>query len=98
MATALSERVSPPGRALPGRALPPRAPPGYLRAEQGLGRIDAAADIEAAASLLVGAIHGEVLPRLLFRPPGSAVTTPPDLAGRLAHTILLGIAPRPQLT
>jgi AcrR family transcriptional regulator len=66
----------------------------YLRAEQRLGRVDADADIDAASSLIVGAIHGQVLPRVLFNPPGSPVTTPPGLAARLAKTVLDGIAPR----
>jgi AcrR family transcriptional regulator len=67
----------------------------YLRAEQRLGRIDQTADIDAAVTLVVGAIHGQVLPRVLFSPPGGTITTPPDLAGRLAETVLSGIAPRP---
>jgi AcrR family transcriptional regulator len=67
----------------------------YLHAEQRLGRIDQAADIDAAVTLVVGAIHGQVLPRVLFRPPGGAITTPPGLAGRLAETVLAGIAPPP---
>jgi hypothetical protein len=66
----------------------------YLRAEQRLGRIDAAADVEAAATLLVGAMHGQILPRMLFGPPGHPVTTPPGLPARLAGAILSGIAPR----
>jgi AcrR family transcriptional regulator len=65
----------------------------YLRAEQRLGRVDAAADIDAAASLIVGAIHGQILPRILFNPPGTPIATPPGLAARLAETILHGIAP-----
>jgi AcrR family transcriptional regulator len=65
----------------------------YLLAEQRLGRIDDAADIDAAVTLVVGAIHGQILPRVLFSPPGSPVTAPPDLAGRLAATVLSGIAP-----
>jgi hypothetical protein len=65
----------------------------YLRAEQRLGRIDAAADIDAASKLIIGAIHGQVMPRVLFSPPGSPITTPPGLAGRLAETIIRGIAP-----
>jgi AcrR family transcriptional regulator len=68
---------------------------GYLRAEQRLGRIDPAADIDAAAVLLVGAIHGQVLPRVFFSPPGGAVrrpAAPPGLAARLAATILHGIS------
>jgi len=65
----------------------------YLVAEQRLGRIDKAADIDAAVTLVVGAIHGQILPRVLFSPPGSPVTAPPELAGRLAATVLSGIAP-----
>jgi AcrR family transcriptional regulator len=66
----------------------------YLHAEQRLGRVDPAADIDAAAVLLVGAIHGQVLPRMLFSPPGGPIAgTPPGLAARLAGTILDGIAP-----
>jgi AcrR family transcriptional regulator len=67
----------------------------YLRAEQHLGRIDEAADIDAAVTLVVGAIHGQILPRVLFSPPGSPITAPPELAGRLAATVLSGIAPGP---
>jgi len=66
----------------------------YLRAEQRLGRVDAGADIAAAASLIVGAIHGQILPRMLFNPPGTPITTPPGLAARLAETVLHGIAPK----
>jgi AcrR family transcriptional regulator len=66
----------------------------YLAAEQRIGRIDSSADVEAATTLIVGTIHGEVLPRVMFAPPGSRVTTPPDLPGRIAQTIMAGIAPR----
>jgi hypothetical protein len=65
----------------------------YLRAEQHLGRIDAAADIDATATLIISAIHGEILPRVLFTAPDSPITIPPDLAGRLAQTVLSGIEP-----
>jgi len=65
----------------------------YLRAEQELGRIDGAADTDAVALLVVGAIHGQVLPRVLFNPPGSAVSMPPTLAERLARAVITGIAP-----
>jgi len=67
----------------------------YLRAEQRLGRVSATADIDAAAKLVTGAIHGQVLPPLLFNPPGTVTTAEPDLARRLADTILSGIAPGP---
>jgi hypothetical protein len=65
----------------------------YLRDEQRLGRIRPSADIGAASILIVGAIHGQIVPRLLFSPPGSTVSTPPGLAARLARTVLDGIAP-----
>jgi len=74
-----------------GRGLPDLLT-AYLRAEQRLGRVDAAADVDAAASLIVGAIHGQILPRVLFNPSGSPIVTPPGLAARLAQTVLEGIA------
>jgi AcrR family transcriptional regulator len=76
-----------------GQAGLPAILAGYLLAEQRLGRIDEAADIDAAVTLVVGAIHGQILPRVLFSPPGSPLTAPPGLAGRLAATVLSGIAP-----
>jgi AcrR family transcriptional regulator len=76
----------------------PRGLPGilrdYLAAEQRIGRIGEHADVEAAVTLLVGTIHGEILPRVVFAAPGSPVITPPDLPGRIVQTILSGIAPR----
>jgi len=65
----------------------------YLHAEQKLGRINGAADVDAITVLLVGAIHGQVLPRMLFNPPGTAMSMPPDLAERLARAIIAGMAP-----
>jgi AcrR family transcriptional regulator len=65
----------------------------YLQGEQRVGRIDPAADIDAAASLIVGAMHGQILPRVLFAPPGTPVTIPPGLSARLTHVVLEGIAP-----
>jgi AcrR family transcriptional regulator len=65
----------------------------YLQGEQRLGRIDATADIAAAASLIVGAMHGQILPKVLFAPPGTPVSIPPGLSTRLADVVLEGIAP-----
>ena len=65
----------------------------YLRGEQRLGRIRAGVDIDAAAALIVGAMHGQILPRMLFTPQGSPVTIPPGLSARLADIVLDGIAP-----
>ena len=80
-----------PDQAVPG-GLPDRLT-AYLRAEQRIGRIDAAADVDAASMLIIGAIHGQVLPRL-FSPPGSQAAVPARFAERLAQTVLDGIAPR----
>ena len=74
-----------------GRGLPDMLG-AYLHAEQQLGRIAAATDVEAVVILVVGAIHGQVLPRLIFSPPGEEIDTPADVPGRLAETILAGIA------
>jgi len=85
------------GEAAAGGGAGPAGLPGnltaYLRAEQRLGRIDEEADVDAAVTLVVGAIHGQILPRVLFSPPGSPIIPPPDLAGRLAETVVGGIAP-----
>ena len=66
----------------------------YLQGERQLGRIDAGADLDAATSLIVGAVHGQVLPRVLFAPPGARPATPPGLAAQLARTALRGLEPR----
>jgi AcrR family transcriptional regulator len=88
-APAGEQRPEPPGpRSLPEILLH------YLRAEQRLGRIDAGTDLDAATSLIVGAIHGQVLPRVLFAPPGPRPSTPPGLAAQLATTALRGLEPR----
>ena len=64
-----------------------------LRAEQRLGRIDPAADVDAATQLIVGAIHGQVLPRVLVT-PGEPITPPPGTGARLAAAAMGGLAPR----
>jgi AcrR family transcriptional regulator len=90
---------SPAARAAPepGRPLSlPETLRAYLRAEQDLGRVNAAADLEAVVTLVVGAIHGQILPQVLLGPPGRPVATPAGLAGRLARTVLDGLAPRAQ--
>jgi AcrR family transcriptional regulator len=74
-----------------GRGLPDMLA-AYLRGEQRLGRIAANADVDAVVILIVGAIHGQVLPRLIFSPPGTAIAIPPDVPRRLAETVLAGIA------
>ena len=75
-----------------GRGLPDLLT-AYLRGEQRLGRVRVGVDIDAAAALIVGAMHGQILPRVLFTPPGSPVTIPPGLGARLADIVLDGIAP-----
>jgi AcrR family transcriptional regulator len=77
----------------PGERGLPETLTAYLRAEQELGRIAAGADVEGASMLITGAMHGQVLPRLLLGPPGASVSLPPGLASRLAAVVLSGIAP-----
>ena len=52
-------------------------------------------------TLIVGTIHGEILPRVMFAPPGSRVAAAPGLPGRMARTILAASRPdrpvRPRL-
>jgi AcrR family transcriptional regulator len=67
----------------------------YLLAEQQLGRIVVTADVDAVVILIVGAIHGQILPQALFSPPGTIPTTAPDVPARLAETILTGLTARP---
>ena len=92
-----ADGTDPPGTAPPGEADEPGGLPdmlaAYLRAEQRLGRIDPGADVDSAVTLIVGAMHGQILPRVLFGPPGQPVATPPGLSARLVGTVLSGIAP-----
>jgi AcrR family transcriptional regulator len=84
------------GESEPGDGQHPRSLPDalahYLRAEQRLGRIDAAADVDAATQLIVGAIHGLVLPRVLVT-PGEPITPPPGAGDRLAAAAMGGLTP-----
>ncbi|WP_165984965.1 TetR/AcrR family transcriptional regulator [Streptomyces sp. YIM 98790] len=69
---------------------------GYLRAERELGRIAAEADPEAAATMIMGACHELILPRLFF-PDAPQVPevleVPPGFADGIVTTVLHGIAP-----
>ncbi|MFD1152066.1 TetR/AcrR family transcriptional regulator [Saccharothrix hoggarensis] len=65
----------------------------YLRSEQEKGRVAADADLDAVATLVVGACHELVLPRL-YRSPASAVEVPPGHVEALVATVLNGIVPR----
>ena len=55
-------------------------------------RIVSLAVAPVVARVIVGAIHGEVLPPLMFNPTGGDLTIAPDFAERLVHTVLHGIA------
>jgi AcrR family transcriptional regulator len=79
----------------PGQAGLPDLLTEYLLAEQRLGRIDPEADAEAFSTMIVGAIHGQVLPRVVFATPGEPVTLPAGLGGQLAGAAMRGLAPRP---
>ena len=90
-----AERSAGPGPAEPGQAGLPDLLTQYLRGEQRLGRIDADVDVEAVSTLLVGAIHGQVLPRVVFATPGEPITFPGGLGEQLAGAAMRGLAPRP---
>jgi AcrR family transcriptional regulator len=79
----------------PGQAGLPDLLTRYLRGEQRLGRIDAEVDVEAVSTLIVGAIHGQVLPRVVFATPGEPITFPSGLGEQLAGAAMRGLAPRP---
>ena len=66
----------------------------YLRSEQQLGRIDRDANVGAAATMLIGACHDLVVPRMLLGGAGADVSVPSGFADGLVATILQGIAPR----
>ena len=67
----------------------------YLRAEQELGRLAPGADIGSATTMLVGACHELVLPRMFTGQPAGDFVIPTGFAQGLATTVLQGIAPRP---
>ena len=69
----------------------------YLRAEQQLGRIDRESSVDAAATMIMGACHELVLPRLFQGSPASELDVPPDFVDDLVTTVLHGIiAERPE--
>jgi AcrR family transcriptional regulator len=65
----------------------------YLRAEQRLGRLPAAANVEAAATMLNGACHELVLPHLFGGATPIDLQVPPGFADDLVATVLNGIGP-----
>jgi AcrR family transcriptional regulator len=66
----------------------------YLQAERDLGRVVADADPWAAAELLDGFCHNQVL-LLLFQPPGTPIEVADEQIERIVRTVLEGIAPSP---
>jgi AcrR family transcriptional regulator len=65
----------------------------YLRAERDLGRLTPDADPEAAATMIIGACHELVLPRILLDAAGHAAEVPPGFADRLVATVMKGLGP-----
>jgi AcrR family transcriptional regulator len=63
----------------------------YVRAEQALGRIDAAGEPEVVASILIGACRDRTLTRALA---GIESEPPSGFAQQLVHTVVFGLAPR----
>ncbi|WP_158850876.1 TetR/AcrR family transcriptional regulator [Saccharothrix deserti] len=65
----------------------------YLRTEQDRGRVAADTDLDAVATLVIGACHELVLPRL-YRGTTTPVEVPPGYVESLVKTVLNGITPR----
>ena len=61
----------------------------YLRAEQALGRVAPDANVDAAATMIVGACHEMVLPPLFHG--GPAADIPPTFVEDVVATVLAGI-------
>ncbi|MFE7799770.1 TetR/AcrR family transcriptional regulator [Nocardia sp. NPDC057440] len=74
-----------PGRAIAGMA-------GYLRAEQELGRVDSAADVDTVAALLDGACFHQAFLRFYEAGP-DATPAPDELARNLARTLTRALGP-----
>jgi AcrR family transcriptional regulator len=68
-----------------GPRIPLKGVADYLRAERALGRISAGTDVEAAASLLLGACFQQAFLATFEE------SEPADLAERLADTLLAGL-------
>lgn len=64
----------------------------HLRAERDLGRLRHDADVDAAATLLVGACKELILPHL-FRPAAERLRVPPGFVDDVVRTVLNGIGP-----
>ena len=64
---------------------------GYLRGERDRGRVAVGADVELAATMIIGACHGLVLPCVFGAGP---LAIPEGFAARLAAAVLAGIGPR----
>jgi AcrR family transcriptional regulator len=65
----------------------------YLLAERELGRLAPDADPEAAATMIIGACHELVLPRMFSGTPLTAGHVPDGLVEALVTTVVHGIGP-----
>jgi AcrR family transcriptional regulator len=65
----------------------------YLRAEQRLGRLAGDANVDAAATMLIGACHELILPHLFSGSAHVELQVPPGFATGLVATVLNGIGP-----
>jgi AcrR family transcriptional regulator len=66
---------------------------GYLRAEQNLGRIAPHANVDAAATMIVGSCHELVLPHLFQQSAAGPLHVPAGFVDDLVNTVLNGIRP-----
>ncbi|MFE3293169.1 TetR/AcrR family transcriptional regulator [Rhodococcus sp. NPDC059234] len=66
----------------------------YLRGEQRIGRVDAAADVDAAVTMISGAWHDLVLRGLLSGEPPASEEPVDSQVDAMVDTVLRGIGPR----
>jgi AcrR family transcriptional regulator len=78
---------------IPGEAPLHSALARYLRDEQRLGRVNPAANVDAAVAMVLGACHELVLPHVFYGSPATELTVPPGFVDQLVTTLVHGIAP-----
>jgi len=78
---------------IPGEAPLHSALARYLRDEQRLGRVNPAANVDAAVAMVLGACHELVLPHVFYGSPATDLIVPPGFVDQIVTTLVHGIGP-----